>query len=398
MPLAERQRLQHAAPPALPMTPTSGTTGNDKIVGIELLRFASAVSVLVFHYYLFLGIETTGNNLDSLDVERLPFYSFLKPLYAEGGRGVQVFWCISGFIFFWKYGEPISRRKTAGFEFFVLRFSRLYPLHFLTLMLVALLQSVYFLKAGSYFVYQNNDWYHFILQLLFASDWGFQKAFSFNGPIWSISVEVLVYALFYFTVRHGGVSPLTMVLISAAAGAVFVSHLTFNPLFSCIMLFYIGGFTALVFKKVGANERLSSLVSTLALVVIAAVVTAISLHTGMTRKISPYWYVLVCSPALIFLFAKHLQLSGRWAVFLSVLGNMTYSSYLLHFPLFLLVATLAKHADATIPLNEPLFFTCFIGITLTLSYFCYRYVEMPSQDWIRRRLLLRQRSAAAYRY
>jgi hypothetical protein len=29
---------------------------------------------------------------------------------------------------------------------------------------------------------------------------------------------------------------------------------------------------------------------------------------------------------------------------------MTYSSYLLHFPLFLLVATLAKHADATIPL------------------------------------------------
>ena len=41
----------------------------------------------------------------------------------------------------------------------------------------------------------SNDWYHFILHLFFASDWGFQNNLSFNAPIWFMST--LIQFLFF---------------------------------------------------------------------------------------------------------------------------------------------------------------------------------------------------------
>jgi peptidoglycan/LPS O-acetylase OafA/YrhL len=95
----------------------------------------------------------------------------LLPIYRYGYLGVQIFWCISGYIFFWKYGEAIATGSISGWNFFVYRLSRLYPLHFVTLLAVALLQYAYFRKSGVYFVYQNNNFREFFLQIFMASSW-----------------------------------------------------------------------------------------------------------------------------------------------------------------------------------------------------------------------------------
>ena len=58
-------------------------------------------------------------------------------------------------------------------------------------------------QTGQDYVYGNNDLPHFVLQLFLASDWAGRSDWSFNGPIWSISVEILVYALFYGLCRLG---------------------------------------------------------------------------------------------------------------------------------------------------------------------------------------------------
>jgi peptidoglycan/LPS O-acetylase OafA/YrhL len=76
--------------------------------------------------------------------DRLPLHGLLRPFYEAGEYGVWVFWCISGFIFFWKYRDAIHDRSMHGWTFFVFRLSRLYPLHLVTLALVAILQSAYF--------------------------------------------------------------------------------------------------------------------------------------------------------------------------------------------------------------------------------------------------------------
>ena len=89
-------------------------------------------------------------------------------------------------------------KKISIRTFFINRFSRLYPLHFITLLIVLILQIIYQNLNENYFVYENNDIYHLFLQLLFISNWGFEKGYSFNGPIWSVSIELIVYFIFYF--------------------------------------------------------------------------------------------------------------------------------------------------------------------------------------------------------
>jgi peptidoglycan/LPS O-acetylase OafA/YrhL len=102
----------------------------------------------------------------------------------------------------WPRREAIASKAITYKEFFVLRFSRLYPLHFFTLLLVLALQAIYFSQKDYFFVYQDNDVLHFIYQLFFASNWGFEKGASFNGPIWSISVEVLIFCFFFLILEN----------------------------------------------------------------------------------------------------------------------------------------------------------------------------------------------------
>ena len=69
----------------------------DRLVGLELIRFISAFSILIWHYqhFTFLGDKAVNFNRNEQ-----PFYEFLSVFYDHGLFGVQIFWCISGFIFF----------------------------------------------------------------------------------------------------------------------------------------------------------------------------------------------------------------------------------------------------------------------------------------------------------
>jgi hypothetical protein len=161
------------------LSPAPQQTAN-KLLGLEALRFLTAFAILVFHYRHF---SFVADNPVGLVQERLPLYGPLRALHESGAFGVWVFWCISGFIFFWKYRDPIAGRSVGGWKFFVLRFSRLYPLHLATLLLVALLQPVYFGQHGYFFVYQDNDLPHFLAQLFMAGDWGIVQGYSFDGVL-----------------------------------------------------------------------------------------------------------------------------------------------------------------------------------------------------------------------
>ena len=94
------------------------------------------------------------------------------------------------------------------------RFARLYPLHFVTLLFVAGLQAYHLSVNGSHQLFGFNDTYHFILNLFMASPWGLEEGLSFNAPIWSVSVEVIVYFVFWlalpFLNKHKWLGPLVL--------------------------------------------------------------------------------------------------------------------------------------------------------------------------------------------
>ena len=353
---------------------------HNKLLGLEVIRFVSALSVLVWHYQHFFYRADKPTDFVR---EHQPLYSFFGFFYDYGYNGVQVFWCISGFIFFWKYRYAIAEKIINAKSFFVLRFSRLYPLHLVTLLLVALLQSIYFFYKNFYFVYQNNNVKHFLLQLFLASSWGFEKGASFNGPIWSISVEILIYLFFFIILRYIGSSlfiNITIVFLCVIAKLADFS----NSIFDCLAFFYVGGLSAIAlqyFEKTKYQNVLRAF--TLCFVVLFPLVVFID--NMYQNQYFAYFFLILYVPNLLYLGAQNVAVHPVMQKIIEAVGNMTYSSYLIHFPLQLIIALYCLWTQQAIPRHSTLFFAGFMLGTLVVSYYVYRFFEMPVQASIRKR-------------
>lgn len=352
----------------------------NKLPGLELLRFLAAFAVLVFHYrhFAFVADRPVG-----LIQDRLPLYRLLHIFYDYGPYAVHVFWSISGFIFFWKYRDTIADRLLDGWKFFVLRFSRLYPLHIATLLLVAALQPLYFHLNGYFFVYQNNDLTHFLLQLLMASNATTQSALSFNGPIWSISVEVLVYFFFFMMLLMTRSWLLNLAVIA-------ISLLVPGQVADCFAFFYAGGLAAMARQAVTPSGHMRAAESAGWLVIIVFLLWAWRFTDGHLESIG-FVLLLTCTPMLLFCLSRDIVLPALLQRFVEAAGNMTYSSYLVHFPIQLTAVLGFAFVRAPIPLYDSRFFGLFIGTTLLSAYLTHRYFEAPAQRLIRE-LLLRPRA------
>ena len=139
----------------------------------------------------------SSSNLNYFEISSsLPLYKFLGVIYDHGIFGVHVFYTISGFVFAHIYLSTTERISSKNF--FINRFARLYPLHFATLILVTFLQLFSLGAFDTFQVIQINDFYHFFLNVMFISSWGFENGHSFNAPIWSVSVEVAIYIILFY--------------------------------------------------------------------------------------------------------------------------------------------------------------------------------------------------------
>jgi peptidoglycan/LPS O-acetylase OafA/YrhL len=361
-----RQAMKPAAP-----------TETNKLVGLEALRFLTAVAILVFHYRHF---SFVADRPVDLVPERLPLYGLLRPFHDSGAFGVWVFWCISGFIFFWKYRDPIADGAIGGWKFFTLRFSRLYPLHLVTLMLVALLQAVYFNSRGCFFVYQDNDLPHFLTQFFMASEWGIVQGYSFDGPIWSVSVEVLVYLLFFLMLRATRSWLLNVVIVVACLS---VPSLGANgQVINCLALFYVGGLAAIVRQAVDASrfKRAAEAAAWFAVLVVMPIVVY-TLRDQLDRFDLPLFVGM--TPILLFCLSREIKLPQVMQSAVVAAGNMTYSSYLLHFPIQLVIVLCFAAAGRPVPLYSGALFAVYLLTTLLLSYVTFRFFEAPAQRLIR---------------
>ena len=225
--------------------------GGAKLLGLEVIRFTCAMAVLVWHYHHFAMIGDGA----ALTRPHAPLGTLLSPFYNFGLFGVQIFWCISGFIFYWKYAGAIASRRIEPKRFFWLRFSRLYPLHFVTLLIVAALQPIYSSLAGHPFVFMENGIGNFLLQLFLADQWAGSRAMSFNGPIWSVSAEVFVYVGFFLLLRSFGRSP-WLVVGAVAAGLASLWSGAISPALICGAYFFAGGAAAEWLASAEAREHL----------------------------------------------------------------------------------------------------------------------------------------------
>jgi peptidoglycan/LPS O-acetylase OafA/YrhL len=352
-----------------------------KMVGIEFLRFVCAFAVLIWHYQHF---AFTSRGID-VRPNLQPLYRLFKPAYSYGYMGVKVFWCISGFIFFFRYFVGLTTRKTGFREFFVNRLSRLYPLHALTLIVVVMLQSVYRTQNGYDFVYHFNDLKHFVLNIFFASDWWRENNASFNGPIWSVSVEMIVYIVFFVVVSRLklGWAYLLSLLLALAAGLA-----GWHDFSECLLYFFVGGAIAICRffpSEISRREAIQRFAHQLLGIFLAVLTVVFSLVRPGIYAFDILICMVVSCVVYIFVSCNHwfapLSRAGNF------LGNLTYSSYLIHFPLQLALVVAMSAAGLRVEYTNPMLLSTFLTTTLLLSAIAYRYFEVPAQKLIRARFL-----------
>lgn len=352
----------------------TGAAGS-KLLGLELIRFACAMVVLLFHFQHFAMIG------DGVASETLPLTALLWPIYRYGSFGVEIFWCISGFIFYWKYADAIHARLVSARTFFWLRFSRLYPLHVVTLLAVAALQPAYAALAGRSFVYDNSV-ASFLLQLALADQWFGSRDMSFNGPIWSVSAEVFVYVLFFLAMRTVG-RRLWLILAAVGMGLFAIGLGGSSPPLVCGGFFFAGGAAAEWLRSARAQARPAESRLLAALIFLIATAVLALVAGGTPGQTEVFVYLLAATPPVLFLLAQDMAWLHRWQRPIQDAGNLTYSTYLIHFPLQLAVAVAALGLGITVPVGEAWFLAAYIAVVLITGRFVFVRFEGPMQDLVR---------------
>jgi len=352
-------------------------------VALDGLRGAGALAIVAWHWQHFFALDGKPGRIDAQ-----PFFALLKPLYVQGWAAVDLFFVLSGFVFFWLYGEALRTRRVGATAFAGARLSRLWPLHAAMLLLVAAGQFLYAYSGGFFFVYPANDGSHFVASLFMVQNWWPGAAQSFDGPSWLVSVEMLLYMLFFAACR-AGVARGTQCLMLALWGALLLpvdEHIARG-----VVGFFMGGFAFTQWETLRARADLRRIAAWFTAATVAGwsvLIAALYLDRVRGGEGNALFLLLFdfgLAPltvlTLALLEARGLR-APRW---LGSLGDASYAVYLIHFPLQLALALLARR----IGLHAAFFmqagvFVAFVAVLLALSLACHHGFERPVMRWLRR--------------
>ena len=342
---------------------------------LDLLRFIACVMVIFWHYQHFFYISP-GTSVAGFSLEQQPFFDLFARFYRMGFWGVQIFWALSGFVFFALFARKIGEQKLSVKQFAWDRFSRLYPLHLVSLILVALLTMLLTRTFGNSVIYPCNDWYHFVLNLFFVPYIFPNGGWSFNSPVWSVSLELLAYVVFYLYARFlkaGLLKTICMVLIFEFLKPYPASFPFAGSVNSCLFFFFSGGSLFLLIRKCSGYVHYAFVYLFLDTVFFLIAYRLKHIHA---------WILFS-----VFLFSIPVPLPKKIGSLFFMLGNQTYSIYMLHISiqlsLFFVVNVILKRKMYEIA-KSPWFFVGYWLILMTTAFLMYHYFELPVKNKLRR--------------
>ena len=332
--------------------------GVARLTRLDGLRGVAACGV-VFTYHaslLFAGGQLPGSE----------WISPLGWLRQWGWTFVDLFFVLSGYIFAHVYrgGAALCGRRQIG-EFVVARVARLYPLHLVMLLLVAV---VAFGRAA-------NTPGAFIANLLMVQAFIQPFGMSFNGPSWSISVECLCYLLFAVAAAYGRRVSLGLVVLAICWGAaMLVLHgQPGGPWVADIIPRGILGF----FTGQALWLARAPLARVPAWLLAAGLVVGL---IGPFGQFSPLLPLLLLAWPCALLLALRLPLMEaapfRW------IGDRSFGIYLIHGPLVDLIVGVRGVYSGPL-LMQVVYYLCFVTLVLTLSDKSLRWIEQPARLAIR---------------
>lgn len=360
---------------------------------MDSLRGFAAIGVALFyHYQHYIGINTYSGDY--------PFSSFGFWFFKYGWSLVDFFFVLSGFVFSYVYKEKIAQNKIGFKEYCFLRFSRLFPLHFVTLVLVAIFQWLRINTHLGYYIYSFNDTYHFVLNLFLVQSFGMDRGWSFNGPSWSISCEIVAYLIFFgvtLKYRHH----IWFYLIFILSG-IFIANNNYHffiinsQVARVLMGFFAGCFfyelNFFIYKnhsrsplgKMFKENHRPFLYNGLVFLLVITILLKAKFYGQDSLGNWSRIYTLIVYPGIIILAINNPFLRALLSLkIFSLLGDISYSIYLLHFPIHLIIFLVNKIFNLHFDYYSKIFFLFNFTVIILISYLSYTYFEKPVLLYLR---------------
>lgn len=331
---------------------------------IDGIRGVAALLVVLNHAVF--SLSNNGLNPSAIDTSN--FWVFAH----AGDVGVQIFFCITGFLFFDKIIK--TGNKINWDMFFVARVKRLVPMYLIASAIVLVLTLIWS-RGGQDLVTTARQAINLFGFGFFGSDiWvnGF-RTYSLNAVIWTLPYEWKFYCILPVicaAIRFKSI---------AVVGSVLVAGYAANDLYSgqVVWVYFISGvLSALLFNKMTAvssilsgNKTINTFFSVASVLTIASLLYTMLSGYGWERFLitTILFNVVVMAKPSVFTFKP-----------LVYLGEASYSSYLLH---LIINALVIKAIGSTFNLNNIsilwfwMLVLSLVAITTILTAYTFKYVE-----------------------
>lgn len=311
----------------------------------------------------------------------LVYHARLLPALKSGFLGVDIFFVVSGFLITGIVQRDLLANRFSFKEFYWRRAKRLLPAAYVTFALVTL-ASPFFLTQPEMkdFTWQLLGAVTFTGNIALWLQTGYFEGAAALKPllhVWSLSIEeqyyLLMPALLVFTPRK----LLKTVVIGVTATSLLLCFYfapidpgaTFYLLPTRAWELGLGSVTALVLNGTQLGDRLGKALfwPALAILCLLPFFPTGQAHPGLDA-------LLACSASLIVILRQHPLLNhARLMRPLSWLGDISYSLYLMHWPLLALAASAwVSPVPGKVRLGLVL-------LSLLLAWLMYRWVEQPGR-------------------
>ncbi len=375
----------------------------DELTG---LRGAASLAVVLVHARLHYDIAGAHRSIRTPGLEN----EWLRLPLVWSWLGVDVFFVLSGFLL----GGPLvaAGRRTSGFlrDYATRRMLRIWPPYLVALALTLPL-------AGAISSLRVDPtlplWHSGLSHAVYLHGWLPTHQLDINGVYWSLVLEeqfYLVLPLIAVAFRRQGHRALLLALVVSVSYVVFCARLPASTPTVPSDMFALFQFPAFLFhfavgiyaaSWIQEGRRLPGSATLWAAAAIGA-----GLAVGMAVRVAPLprnaalvtqdpYVRLVVAGATGLLMVAMLQGARPWQALLRsrpmvALGTASYSLYLVHLPVVLLLAFFSPLAD----LHLAAFVLLATAASLVAAWIFYGLVEAPSLRW-REHVIMRMRRRTA---
>ncbi len=358
-------------------------SGSQKNASIDVYRGVAALLVAAFHIrsISWIGVNDLWHTYGlSLTPQTLLGYATFPIIW--GRLGVPIFFVLSGYCI--HRGQARQRATTGDYglsagNFWLRRFLRIYPVLFCALVLTAVCDRLAAMH-GHAISAPDGDGLAILLTNLASLQGVAGPTFGSNSPLWTLAIEAqfyLLYPLLLFVMRR---MDLRLVLVALFAAGI-LAHFTLGVRGYVFFLpFYVEWYFGVLVAEWQDREVLSRWFGERRVRVLTTSLGAIGMAAGCAisfTHLMAAFHVWALSFALILYAGLHSPggLRGIGARALAYLGDFSFSIYIIHLPVALLLEELLFSSEKHLSLLP---FATLMVAAVAIARLFYLGVEKPA--------------------